>query len=216
MEFGGVVQLLVLVLNFMFTVILCYLYDLNNWITDDKSTQLTKNTFQYEGFWRICTSVKGGGTSCEKYDEWVFSPKFPSWILAGRILIGLAIFIGYASCLGLLLGSSIATVVDQKGTKKILRLVSSAGIVVAGACTMATGLFVFFMKYSEHADQAWVHRQSNAITHTALIPTTCTYVSIFMGIFWIIAGLLGFCCRGEEKDNGGMEMYAHSRGHGYA
>jgi hypothetical protein len=193
-------QIAVLVVNFVFTVILCYLYDLNNWITDDKADQVIKTTHKYEGFWRICTEIQaGGGLSCEKYDEWIFSPKFPGWILTGRILIGLAIFLGYGACLGLLLGSQISTAV-KGDTKKALRLGSTVAVVCSGAMCMTTGIYVFVMMLQDHQEKMWMGSRSFAIgSTTALIPSTSTYVAVFMGAAWTLVGAIGLCCSADDE-----------------
>jgi hypothetical protein len=76
---GKIVQGVVLVLNFAFTIVLCYLYDMNKWIALEK-TNVIDTIDHHEGFFRQCSVINNDQTACEDYDEWIFSPNFPSWI----------------------------------------------------------------------------------------------------------------------------------------
>jgi hypothetical protein len=114
---GKIVQGVVLVLNFAFTIVLCYLYDMNKWIALEK-TNVIDTIDHHEGFFRQCSVINNDQTACEDYDEWIFSPNFPSWILAGRIMLFLAIAGGYLSCLMFLLGSRMSTMFANDESKR--------------------------------------------------------------------------------------------------
>jgi len=203
-----IIQGVVLTLNFIFCVLLCYLYDTNKWITDDPSKKLVQTEQQYEGFWRICTVLQSGATSCEKYKQAFFDPQFPGWILAGRIMLGLAVLLGFVACLGLLLGSDIATAISNRSTKKTARLVSAILVTIAGALTCTTGLYVFIMMVQNQHAQYFFDPDHPGRNHAQSIPTTATYSSAIMGGLWVVTGLVGLFCSGSsDTEDEGMEMY---------
>jgi len=203
---GKIIQGVVLVLNFAFTIVLCYLYDMNKWISQEQTSTI-KSIDQYEGFFRQCKVVNGDETACENYNEWIFSPNFPSWILAGRILLFLAIAGGYLSCLMFLIGSRMSNMFANDESKKLnLRRVASVWFIINGAMVVSTALWIFIMvarTYNRQtASNIWFGGQSSGGQVQKFIPSTACYTAMVLGVAWLANGLAAMFCTGGAFGKG--------------
>lgn len=198
---GKAVQGAVIALNFLFTVSLCYIYVSDNWVQNEKKGQTIETVTHQEGFWWRCVDYGDGKQkACDDFDEWIFSPTFPSWILAGRVMLFLAIAIGFASTLGFMMGSRMTTMYENSpGSKLMLRRASSVMVFLAGAFCITTALWVFIMTAKQYGDFHSVYYGQGQGLHNGMkfIPGAACYGSIIMGSLWLGLGVMACFCTGD-------------------
>lgn len=196
---GKSVQGIVIALSFLFSVSVCYLYASDDWIHNEKSGQVIETLEMREGFWHRCQTKGDKVKACDNYDVWFFSPQFPSWILAGRIMLFFAIVIGFASTVGFMMGSRMTAMYANHEDKKMnLRRAASVMIFIAGVLCLTTSLWVFIMTARQYNDINQIaFGFGNAGQNTKFIPGAATYGSLIMGACWLILGLMACFGSGE-------------------
>jgi len=190
----------VLIVNFSIVIITCYIFDMNKWIGDDKAQNMVQTVRHYQGFWRKCTinTVKHEST-CDFMDEWFFSPKFPSWILAGRIMITFAIIGGFISTIMFLVGSSLSKAMTDtdgspKGSKRMLQRMAGLSMIINGCLVLISGIWIFVMvarNYNAQTANQIFYNGNSGGSSKRFVPSRATYGAIALGVVGIVNGLIG-------------------------
>jgi len=199
---GKSVQGIVIALSFLFSVSICYLYASDDWIHNEK-TGVIETQEMREGFWYRCTITGDTLKACDNYDLWIFSSMFPSWILAGRVLLFFAIVFGFGSTLAFMMGSRMTNMYSNHEDKKMnLRRVASVMIFLAGIFCLTAALWVFIMTARQYNDinQIAIGFGNQGTGQHKFIPGGATYGSLLMGACWLILGLMA--CFGSGNVGG--------------
>lgn len=203
---GKSVQGAVIALNFLFSISLCYIYVSDSWIQSEKQNQVIESITHQEGFfWRCVDYGEGKAKACDDFDTWIFSPEFPSWILAGRIMLFFAIVIGFGSTVGFMMGSRMTTMYENHPGKKLtLRRASSVMVFLAGTFCITTALWVFIMTARQYNDTSMIFygSQGQMNSNMKFIPGAACYGSIVMGALWLGLGIMACFCTGEAMGKG--------------
>jgi len=189
------VQGTVLLINFICVIVTCYIYDMNKWIGNDKAERHLEDNRFYQGFWRKCVyKTISKESTCDDIDEWFFSSRLPSWVIAGRMMVGFAILGGFISTVGFLLGSELSTAL-KSSTKQLVKRVSGVSMFINGALMFVTGIWIFVLVARSYNAQTigQIAYGCEGCESTKLVPSRATYGAIGLGCIGMVNGLIGAC-----------------------
>ena len=189
---GRLVSLAALAMSAVATTVAGFMFYSDFWVETETADMTIQTEVRAEGLFRECIFSATTHRTCDYYDEWVFSSTFPSWILAGRILVFLSIVTGFFATIGLLLGSDISTMYESDvSKKKWLKRASSIGIILAASLLLIQALWTFikvFRNYNDVNDLIMTNQPVGI--NQKFIPGSATYISLVVSVVWLVFGLL--------------------------
>lgn len=128
-------------------------------------------------------------------------------------MVGFAIFGGFISSVGFLLGSDLSTAL-KSSTKQMVKRASGISMVINGGLMFTTGIWIFVMVARSY--------NSNTISQVAygctncsgdnLVPSRATYGAIALGCIGFVNGLVATCF-GSKKDEADQQYnYSYQQG----
>jgi len=175
---------------------------MNKWIGNDKAERQLQDSRFYQGFWRKCVyKTVTKEHTCDTIREWFFSPNLPSWVIAGRLMVGFAIFGGFISSVGYLLGSDLSKAL-KSSTKQLVKRASGISMVINGLLMFTTGIWIFVMVARSYNRQTMNQIASGCenCNGNTMVPSRATYGAIALGCIGFVNGLVATCFGSQKHE----------------